>query len=32
MIGSRPDEFAKVVQSEIRRWREVIQSAGITVH
>ena len=31
MIGSRSDEFAKVLQSEITRWREVIQSAGITV-
>jgi len=31
MIGSRPDEFGKVLQNEIKRWREVIQSAGITV-
>jgi tripartite-type tricarboxylate transporter receptor subunit TctC len=30
MIGSRPEAFAKVLQSEIQRWREVIQSAGIT--
>jgi tripartite-type tricarboxylate transporter receptor subunit TctC len=30
MVGSRPDDFAKMLRGEIRQWRELIQSAGIT--
>ena len=30
MIGSRPQDFAKTLRSELQRWHEVIQSAGIT--
>ena len=29
LVGSRPDEFAKTLQSEIQRWSEVIRAAGI---
>lgn len=29
MIGSRPEAFAHTLQSEIKRWREVIRAAGI---
>lgn len=28
-VGSRPDEFARMLQSEIQRWSEVIRVAGI---
>ena len=31
MIGSRPGECEKVLLSQIKRWREVIQSTRITV-
>jgi tripartite-type tricarboxylate transporter receptor subunit TctC len=29
LVGSRPDEIAKMLQSEILRWSEVIRVAGI---
>ncbi len=29
LVGSRPDEFAKMLQGEIQRWSEVIRTAGI---
>jgi tripartite-type tricarboxylate transporter receptor subunit TctC len=29
-VGNTPEEFAALVRSEIARWREVIQKAGIT--
>ncbi len=29
LVGSRPDEFAETLQSEIQRWSEVIHMAGI---
>ena len=30
MVGSRPEAFAGLLRSEMKLWREVIQSAGIT--
>ena len=29
--GNSPDEFAKMIRSEIVKWRKVVQSAGIRV-
>ena len=29
LIGSSPDAFAKLLASEVQRWAQIIQSAGI---
>ena len=29
LVGSRPEEFSKLLRSEIRRWGDVIKAAGI---
>jgi tripartite-type tricarboxylate transporter receptor subunit TctC len=29
--GTTPDEFAKIIRSEILKWRKVVQSAKIKV-
>ncbi|MBI4190615.1 MAG: tripartite tricarboxylate transporter substrate binding protein [Betaproteobacteria bacterium] len=30
LVGSSPEEFSMLIRSELRRWAEVIKSAGIT--
>ena len=30
MVGSRPEEFAKLIRSELKLWAHVIETAGIT--
>ena len=30
LVGSRPEEFSPFIRTELRRWAEVIKSAGIT--
>jgi tripartite-type tricarboxylate transporter receptor subunit TctC len=30
LVGSRPEDFSIMLQSEIQRWAGVIRSAGIT--
>lgn len=30
LVGSSPEEFSKHIRNEVRRWAEVIKSAGIT--
>jgi tripartite-type tricarboxylate transporter receptor subunit TctC len=29
-VGSSPEEFSNLIRNELRRWAEVIKSAGIT--
>jgi len=31
LVGSTPEEFAALIRSELRRWAEVIKTAGIKV-
>ena len=30
LVGSSPEEFSMLIRGELRRWAEVIKSAGIT--
>lgn len=30
IVGSRPDEFARFVESEITKWGKIVQQAGVT--
>ena len=32
LIGSRPEAFSQLLQSEIKRWAGVIRNAGITIN
>ena len=30
LVGSSPEEFSKLIRSELRRWAEVVKATGIT--
>ena len=30
LVGSGPDEFSKLIRSELQRWAGIIKTAGIT--